>query len=327
MVLTIVALIGVKPVVVAESGHQVLGVHRTTEELKPVVGDAVSFQVVSHRATAHAAERPTVDFLVGRQLLAAVPHRHVAHRARAIVIVAATKTVQVVDLTAHRIGHSQVRQTFIDVVRHVVGRPTRVVQPGIAEEDDAAPQTARREGQVARVGHVVRDSSENDGPIRCAVGVELAASANKQAAEVVGRAARGAGARGTLHHRARLDVQDGVAHHVGEARQDVRVGRHPGMRSIQVAGRDVDHITRGGANGDANRDHSGFQSPIADFEGEGIVALGIELRCVDEVRSGPGQGTQHRLRYERVNDGVTVRIHGLKRDRGRSVFAARNVLR
>ena len=232
----VVALVCVEQVVVVERRHQVLGVHRAAEELEPVVGDAVRLEIVGHRPAAHPAERPPVDLLVGRQLLAAVPHRHVPHGAAAVVVIRPAESVDVVHLPAHRVGHRQIGQSLVDVVRHVVGGPRRVVQPRVAEEHHPAPQPPRREGQVTGVRHVVGHRGEDDRAVGRAIGVEFAAPADEQAPEVVGRTRRGPGPRGPLHHRARLDVQHRVAHHVGEPGEDVGVGRHPGVGAVEVSG-------------------------------------------------------------------------------------------
>ena len=150
--------------------------------------------------------------------------------------------MQIIDLTSQRVRDRQIRQTFVNVVGDIVGRPSRVVQPGVAEENDATPKTAGREGQVARVAHVVVLGGEDDGVVRRAVGVHFAAAANKEAAEVVGSTGGRAASRKTLNDRARLDVQNRIAHDVGETRQDIDIGRRPIVGAVQVRGADVKHV-------------------------------------------------------------------------------------
>ncbi len=93
LVLAVVPLIGIELFVPVEGADEVAGIDAAAEELETVVRVSKYLDELQSGATADAADRQPVHLFVRLQDLATVPEGHVAHDARGIIVIGATKAM------------------------------------------------------------------------------------------------------------------------------------------------------------------------------------------------------------------------------------------
>ena len=278
-----VALVDVERVVLAERGHQVVGVDRATEELEAVVGVREDLDVVDLGAGTDAAQGQAVDLVGTGEDVATVADGNVAEHAAAVGgsgtavfdHVGATITVDV--------GGSGRLEAF-DAILADVGRAAVVGDGRGTEDDDAAPAAHRRggrsignegigvEGAVdAGFGFEFVDAGEDDGFLGGARGIDVRAAGDDQGAElVVGLRGGAFVVEGRVDLGARLDGQSdarrdedlvlenvGVAFGPGGVRSDCVDARAEGRGVDRLDGDDVDFSGLDGAGNDGGKRDQG----------------------------------------------------------------------
>ncbi len=223
LVFAAVALVGVKGVVVVESADQVAGIDGAAPELEAVVGGGVSLDKLDGGAAADGAEGQGVDFLVGLDGGAAMPDGDITQDAGAVVVVAASEAMDPLS------ADLDIGQAFIDLVfgiGDIAGGVDGRVDAGVAEEDDAAPESALVEVDVGGIEDIVIFGGEDDGVVGGAFGVDFCVLADDQAAFLDG----GGAEVFALDDGARLDEEGGAAQQVAEPVEDIGVGPGPIIR-------------------------------------------------------------------------------------------------
>ncbi len=205
----------IERVVRVECRYEMRAIHRAAEPFEAVVVVIPYFDVIDGRAAADSAHRQAVDLVVGADVRAAMADRNIAEYARVVVVVRI--------LAAAEFAARFARGNAFDL-RNAAGG----VYAGLAEDDNAAPATARIDRHIGKRMRIVVFECEDNRVVGGAFGVDFAAAGNDQRAGALRFAVF------AFDHGSGLDIQHSAVLYEYESVEDIYIIICPGNHFARI---------------------------------------------------------------------------------------------